>query len=144
MKIWSDDFQNGGELGKKFSCEGEGVCPSLAWSEIPQGAKSLAVSVVDPDAPGGNFIHWLAVNIPISRTETGSGEAVGLELINSGGGKEYVPACPPTGKHRYIFTIYALNIEELKIDTSADFFASIGSYTIEKTEIMATYQKSQL
>ncbi|PIP51055.1 YbhB/YbcL family Raf kinase inhibitor-like protein, partial [Candidatus Berkelbacteria bacterium CG23_combo_of_CG06-09_8_20_14_all_41_73] len=66
MKLNSSDFEDGGDIPLKFTCQGEGISPTLSWSEIPAGAKSLALSLVDPDAPGGNFIHWLIINIPAS------------------------------------------------------------------------------
>ncbi len=141
MKLNSADFENGGELPKEFTCQGEGISPSLSWSEIPEGTKSLTLSLTDPDAPGGNFIHWQIINIPLTVTSINQGETVGEELANSAGSPGYYPPCPPSGKHRYIFTLYALNTDKIDQLKDMDFDSSIKPYIIEKSELLGYYQK---
>jgi len=143
MKLWSDDFENNGEIPLKFTCQGEGISPALSWSDIPTSAKSLALSCVDPDAPGGNFIHWQIINIPTSIYEVEVGQTPpGDVLPNSGSENNYFPPCPPSGKHRYIFTLYALNVEKIDPGSVKDFAASVEPQAIERAQLVGLYQKS--
>ena len=141
MKLVSADFENNGDIPAKFTCQGEGISPALSWSEIPAEAKSLALSVVDPDAPGGNFIHWQIINIPISATEIPAGGNIGDELPNTAGENKYYPPCPPSGKHRYIFTLYVLNIEHIDPTSVGDFFEIIKPHIIASASLTGLYAK---
>ena len=142
MKIWSNDFEDGGEIPEKFSCNGEGVRPNLNWSEVPAGAKSLAISLVDPDAPSGNFVHWIVAGIPISTSGIESSEEIAGELPNTSGKTAYVPPCPPSGKHRYVFTLYALDIDQLDQTSSDNFFDAIKPYIIDQATLTGLYGQS--
>lgn len=143
MKLTSPDFQNNGDIPSKFSCQGEGISPALSWSEIPAEAKSLALSCFDPDAPSGNFIHWQIINIPRSVGGVVAGETPpGDVLPNSGGESNYFPPCPPSGKHRYVFTLYALDVERLDPATTKDFQSAITPHIIEQTALTGLYQKN--
>ncbi|MFA5158203.1 MAG: YbhB/YbcL family Raf kinase inhibitor-like protein [Patescibacteria group bacterium] len=141
MKLFSTDFEDGGELPEKFTCNGEGAKPSFAWSEIPEGTKSLAISLVDPDAPGGNFVHWILVDIPPETLQLSGNELIGRELKNTTGENNYVPPCPPSGKHRYVFTLYALDIGQIEKEADDNFFSVVKKHTIELKEITAIYGK---
>lgn len=95
-------------MGKQ--CSGENYSPPLAWSGAPQGAKSFLLTMIDPD--GGNWVHWLLVNVPAdtnSLEETANGPEIGIPGRNSFGGNGYGGPCPPSGTHRYVFTLYALD-----------------------------------
>ncbi|MGB9631040.1 MAG: YbhB/YbcL family Raf kinase inhibitor-like protein [Candidatus Methanodesulfokora sp.] len=100
----------------KNTCDGQDVSPRISWSGIPDGTKSLAIIVEDPDAPGGLFVHWVIYNIdpslkglPEGIPKEGRVEGIGLQGINSFGRIGYGGPCPPRGStHRYIFRIYAL------------------------------------
>lgn len=144
MKLISTDFEDGGNLPAKFSCQEEGISPALTWSEVPAEAKSLALSLVDPDAPGGNFVHWLLINIPIATCEIPKGETIGDELPNTSGSSGYVPPCPPFGKHRYVFTLYALKMEKIDPASVSNFEATIQPLVIEKAQITALFQKTKI
>ncbi|MCX6812138.1 MAG: YbhB/YbcL family Raf kinase inhibitor-like protein [Candidatus Berkelbacteria bacterium] len=139
MKLISESFVDGGEMPPEFSCQGDGRRPDLSWSEIPAGTKGLAISVVDPDAPGGDFVHWLVANIPASVGKISAGDQIGQEMPNSTGQNQYIPPCPPSGRHRYIFTLYALDSENI---SGEDFFAEIENHLIEKSTLTGLYQKS--
>jgi len=141
MKLNSSDFEDGGDIPLKFTCQGEGISPTLSWSEIPAGAKSLALSLVDPDAPGGNFIHWLIINIPASASGIGQNETIGDELPNTTGNTNYIPPCPPSGKHRYIFTLYALDVDHLDPQIISDFEAAIKPYILDQAQLIGLYRK---
>ncbi|WGH85636.1 YbhB/YbcL family Raf kinase inhibitor-like protein [Auritidibacter ignavus] len=115
---------------------GEDISPQLSWSNAPEGTKSYAVTVYDPDAPtGSGFWHWSVGNIPASVTElpegAGAGDGSGLpegafQLNHDGGGPGFIGAAPPAGHgpHRYFITVHALDVESLDIpaDSSNAFF----------------------
>jgi len=109
MAVTSTAFPEGGTIPAEFTCSGAGHRPPLSWTG-GEGARSYAVVVVDPDAPSGNFYHWVVLDLP-----TGTKSVVGAlpegahELKNSGGDKGWTPPCPPSGTHHYRFTVYALN-----------------------------------
>ncbi len=119
MKISSPAFSDGANIPAKFTCQGENVSPQLDWSGVPAGTRSLALVVSDPDAPGGTFIHWVLYNLPPQTA--GLPESVPASERLSGGAAQgrndfgrigYGGPCPPPGKpHRYIFTLYALDID---------------------------------
>lgn len=141
MKLSSNDFEDGGEIPEKFSCNGEGARPNLNWSEVPTVAKSLAISLVDLDAPSGNFVHWIVADIPISTSAIESNEEVSGELPNTTGKVAYVPPCPHSGKHRYVFTLYVLDIDQLDQEASKNFFVAIKPHIIEEAKFSGYYQK---
>src|SRR5207245_9774138 len=64
MELKSSSFTAGGMIPKKYTCDGPDVSPPLSWSDVPAGAKSLALIADDPDAPMGTWVHWVAWNIP--------------------------------------------------------------------------------
>jgi Raf kinase inhibitor-like YbhB/YbcL family protein len=109
MTVTSTAFPEGGTIPPEFTCSGAGDRPPLAWTG-GEGARSYAIVVVDPDAPGGNYYHWVVLDLP-----TGTASVVGAlpegahELKNSDGKKGWTPPCPPSGTHHYRFTVYALN-----------------------------------
>jgi len=110
MRITSAVFEQNKFIPEDFSCQGKGVNPSLSIEGIPAQAKSLALIVDDPDAPGGDFVHWVVYNIPVTdRIEENS--IPGIEGLSSLGKIGYVSPCPPTGVHRYFFKIYALDLD---------------------------------
>jgi hypothetical protein len=108
LKITSPAFKNDGEIPPKYTCDGEGVNPALHINNIPEGAKTLALIVEDPDAPNGTFDHWVVWNIdPVTTINEHS--LPGTSGDNSAGKSGYHPPCPPSGSHRYNFKVYALN-----------------------------------
>lgn len=123
MQLRSQDFAHQGSLpdahaAAGFGCTGGNLSPELHWSGVPANAKSLVLTVYDPDAPtGSGFWHWALYNIAPSATGLAQGAADGKlpegaqTVANDAAVKGYVGACPPAGDkpHRYIFTLYALS-----------------------------------
>jgi Raf kinase inhibitor-like YbhB/YbcL family protein len=120
IQMVSVAFTEGGQIPSKHTCDGEDLSPELAWSGVPQGAKSLALIMDDPDAPGRVFVHWVLFNIPASIAELPEGvSGIGLPGSNNFRKTGYNGPCPPSGAaHRYFFKLYALD-QELKLSSGA-------------------------
>ncbi len=109
MTLTSPAFGNDQSIPAKYTCTGQNVSPPLEWKGVPQNAKSLSLTVDDPDAPGGHFTHWQVTQIPPSATGIPEGGHVGVEGTNGFGNRGYGGPCPPSGEHRYVFTLVALD-----------------------------------
>ena len=145
MKITSPAFSNNQTLPAKYSCDGEGINPPLGFSEIPINTKSLALICDDPDAPSGSFCHWLLWNINPQETQIAERSVPqgATQGINSGEKPGYYPPCPPQGVHRYIFSLYALDIE-LDLPSSADksqLEQTIQNHILEQVELTGLYRQ---
>lgn len=112
MKINSSAFASSESIPKSFTCDGGGKFPPLSILDIPSGTKSLALVVDDPDAPMGTFTHYLLWNITPDSSELSGDELPpgAVSGTNSSGKPGYYPPCPPSGRHRYYFKVYALDI----------------------------------
>jgi len=139
----SDDFEDEEEIPPRFTCDGENVSPQLSWKNMPEGTKSFALSVIDVDAPGGTFVHWLIYDIPsdVREIEEGGLPTGAKQLENDFGKKSYGGPCPPSGKHRYIFTLYALDIEHLEDVDRKNFLERIEKHSIGKAELTGLYAR---
>ena len=118
MKIDSSDFQDGGMIPEKYTCDGLDISPPLSWEDIPEKTKSFALVCEDPDAPSGNWVHWVYFDIPASVNSLS--ENVDKNITPFSGGEQglndfrtigYGGPCPPGGTHRYYFKLYALDNE---------------------------------
>lgn len=111
ITVTSSAFADGAQIPSAHTCHGAGTPPPLGWSGIPSSASSIAVTVTDPDAPGGNFVHWALLGIPVTvdRLTGVTPPAGATALPNSAGGTGWTPPCPPSGTHHYLFTVYALD-----------------------------------
>jgi Raf kinase inhibitor-like YbhB/YbcL family protein len=114
LRVESAAFADGGMIPEKFSSDGADVSPPLAWSGAPAATKRYALVVDDPDAPGGTFTHWIVWNLEATKLD----EAVPAvpptpipfaQGRNSFGGAGYGGPSPPSGTHRYVFRVYALD-----------------------------------
>ncbi len=162
LKVTSDSFKDGDYLAREhilsedfgFGCAGGNQSPHLAWSGVPEGTKSFAVTCYDPDAPtGSGFWHWLVVNIPpdVRELPLGAGSQAGklpkgaLMTRTDFGKPGYGGPCPPEGDHphRYFFTVFA--VREM-LDVQADTSAAVVGFnlhfkTIEKAAIMGLFKR---
>jgi len=120
-------FDDGQPIPRQYTCRGSGESPELAWQGVPAEARSLALVVSDPDAPGGTFIHWLLYDLPPgqARLEAGHPPAGAREATNSGGKQGWYPPCPPSGTHHYQFTVYALN-DKIHGNSTQELLDDIG------------------
>ena len=109
ITVTSSAFKNGEAIPRANTCGGTGTPPTITWTAVPAGTKSVAVVVDDPDAPGGDFLHWLVIGLPPRAGSVPSRASGVSELDNTGGTKGWTPPCPPAGKtHHYQFAVYAL------------------------------------
>ena len=154
LKVTSSAFQQGGSIPAKYTCEGEDVSPPLSWSGVPGNAKSVAMIVDDPDAPDPAkpqrvYVHWVVYNIPVQATslaENASKSGVGgaVQGKNDWGNTGYGGPCPPIGRHRYFFKLYALDTTlNLKNATKADLERAMKGHILDSGELMGTYQKAK-
>jgi len=144
MKLTSNAFQNNEKIPDKYTCKGENINPELAVKDIPAGTKSLALIMDDPDAPRGTWDHWILFNIkPTGTIKENSVPEGASQGKNSAGKNEYSGPCPPSGTHRYIFKLYALDTE-LKIDENADKKAvenAMKGHILAETKLTGLYSK---
>lgn len=133
-------------LPATFTCDGEGQSPHLAWSDAPEGVQSFALRFHDPDAPSGNFDHWLVANIPATVREisrNGPLPVGSLQIINDSGQITYCPPCPPSGIHRYIFTLYALNVPTLPAVKQENFLVFVEAHSLVSATLTSRYQRQR-
>ena len=129
MELTSLSFTDGGTIPGRyvlngFGCFGQNISPALLWWDAPSEAKSFAVTMFDPDAPtDSGWWHWLLVNIPagVRSLPVGGGPADALKTKTDFGTTGYSGPCPPEGDkpHRYVVTVFALDVEKLPVDASA-------------------------
>ncbi len=137
-----------------FGCKGKNISPALSWENAPAGTKSFAVTVYDPDAPtGSGWWHWIVFNID-KKTNYISEDACAMKKLPAGaiesrtdfGSPGFGGACPPVGNkaHAYITTVYALDIEDLKLDKEASpalVGFKLNAHTIEKSSLITYYKR---
>lgn len=110
LQITSPAFKANQKIPGDNTCIYENTNPPLSIDGIPEGTKSLALILDDPDAPNGTFDHWVIWNIPPTQNKIAENTAPGIEGLNSDQQQRYIGPCPPPGKvHRYIFRVYALD-----------------------------------
>jgi Raf kinase inhibitor-like YbhB/YbcL family protein len=109
LALTSPAFAAGGTIPVRFTCDGANVSPPLRWTQPPAGTRSFSLTVIDPDAPSGHFVHWTASRIPASSRGLRSGERAPAEGANDAGGRGWTGPCPPPGPaHHYVFTLTAV------------------------------------
>ncbi len=145
FNLTSPAFADGELIPKKFSCDGEGISPTLKWNSWNSAAKSFALIVDDPDAPNGTFTHWVAFDIATTPNEIAEGaKVVGKSGLNGRRQTGYTGPCPPSGTHRYFFTLYALDIESLGLSEGAartDVEKAMTGHLLGKAQLMGKYSR---
>ena len=146
-------FRPLGEIPQQYTCEGADRAPPLDWKDVPKGTKSLALIVDDPDAPDPKapkmtYVHWVLYNLPPSTTSLPENEAYPpgtKQGKNDWKRTGYGGPCPPIGRHRYFFKLYALDavLPDLKSPTKAELEQAMEGHVLAKTELMGTYEKKK-
>ena len=142
----SPEFKDGEAIPRRFTCDGDDLAPPLAWSGAPEATRSFGLIVDDPDAPRGTFTHWMLYDIPAATTELNE-EPPGKALRNDFGRAEYGGPCPPAGHgaHRYIFTLYALDVSVLDVPgkTRGAFERALQTHTIATARLTGRYERTK-
>lgn len=153
LQITSPAFTDGGEIPRVHTCDGADTSPALEWRGVPPEAKSLALIVDDPDAPDPaapkmTYVHWVLYDLP--PTATGLPSAPGSEPELPAGTREgtndwkrtgYGGPCPPIGRHRYFFKLYALDavLGDRGAMTKQELEAAMRNHVIAEAQLMGTY-----
>ncbi len=151
IELSSPAFEGGGVIPRRYTCDGEDVSPPLEWGDLPEGTLSLALIVFDPDAPGGEFTHWLIYGIPadvggLPEGVPGEGVVAGLgtQGRNDFGRIGYGGPCPPPGPaHRYVFRLFALDAE-LDLPpgiTRGELEAAVEGHVLGVGELVGLYSR---
>jgi len=145
MRLSSPEFTNMEEIPPRFTCDGDGVSPTLEISDVPEKTESLVLVVDDPDAPRGDFVHWVLFNIDprIAAIPEGTVPPNSVQAATSAGKRGYVPPCPPSGTHRYFFRLYALNtaLDLPDFITADQLMHKVKGHVIESTELVGLYSR---
>jgi Raf kinase inhibitor-like YbhB/YbcL family protein len=156
FSLASPAFPHLGSVPAVHTCEGRDVSPALQWTGVPAGARSLVLIVDDPDAPDPaaprmTWVHWLLYNIPpqtASLPEAVTRDALPpgtLEGLNDWKRTGYGGPCPPIGRHRYFFKLYALDavLPDLHQPVKSRLEEAMAGHVLAHTELVGTYQKQQ-
>lgn len=154
LTLTSTAFKNGADIPAKYTCEGDDMSPPLSWSGVPANASSLALIVEDPDAPDPaapqrTWVHWVLYDIPPSSTGLKEGVTSGdlppgtREGENDWRRTGYGGPCPPVGRHRYFFKLYALDmvLPDLGKPNRARLLSEMEDHIVDKAELVGLYQR---
>jgi len=151
MDLSSTAFVQGGDIPRKYTCEGDDIARALSWSDVPDRIQSLALIVDDPDAPDPaaptmTWVHWVLFDIPPGATEIPEGSRPLPEGcrdgLNDWHRTGYGGPCPPVGRHRYFFKLYALDMQlaGLQRPTKAELERAIQGHVLAQAQLVGTYQ----
>ena len=153
LNLYSSAFKNRQPIPQKYTCEGADLSPPLDWTGIPEGTKSLALIVDDPDAPDPKapkmvYVHWVVYEIPPTTTSLPAGGPLPPEAFEGTNDWKRVGwggPCPPIGRHRYFFKLYALDtkLPDLKTPTKQQLERAMEGHILGKTELIGTYEKAK-
>ncbi|MEJ2515640.1 MAG: YbhB/YbcL family Raf kinase inhibitor-like protein [Gammaproteobacteria bacterium] len=156
LSLTSAAFAAQGPIPKEHTCEGADISPPLTWAGVPEGTRSLALIIDDPDAPDPaaprmTWVHWVVYDIPPSADGLAEdADRAGLpagarEGLNDWKRVGYGGPCPPVGRHRYFHKLYALDVElgELGRPTAETLQRAMKGHVLAGTELVGTYAKGQ-
>ena len=151
LSLSSPAFPHRGEIPEAYTCDGANTHPPLAWSGVPAGTRSLVLIVDDPDAPDPKapthtHVHWVLFDIPPSVAGLPAGEGIptaAREGLNSWKQRGYGGPCPPMGRHRYFFKLYALDsaLGDLDTSTKDGVERAMRGHVLEQAELVGTYER---
>jgi Raf kinase inhibitor-like YbhB/YbcL family protein len=151
LDIRSSAFGEGERIPSDFTCDGADMSPPIEWFGAPARTQSLAMIVDDPDAPAGDWVHWGVYDLPPSLTQLPMGIPVGeqvpgvrLQGRSDFGSLGYGGPCPPSGVHRYFFTVYALDVKlPLKPGaTKKELLEAMQGHVLAEGRLTGTYERS--
>src|SRR3989338_10772723 len=143
MTLSTTAFSDGEAIPSSFTCMGRNIAPPLSISDVPAQTKSLSLIMDDPDAPSGMFVHWVVWNIPPGIKELGHGIKAGIHGMTDFGRIGYGGPCPPSGKHRYYFKLYALDCM-LQLSEHAgkrELEQAMKGHILAQAQLMGTYTR---
>lgn len=155
LLLKSPVFDEGGVIPLKYTCEGDDVAPPLEWKNVPENTESFVLIVDDPDAPDPEaprmtWVHWVVYNLPPD--VRGLPEGANTHKLPAGAGQGlndwqkvgYGGPCPPIGRHRYFFKLYALDavLENLNSPNKAEVETAMQGHIIAQAELVGTYKKT--
>jgi Raf kinase inhibitor-like YbhB/YbcL family protein len=153
LTITSNAFAPNGAIPREHTCEGKDVAPALEWSGAPAKTKSFALIVDDPDAPDPKapkmtYVHWVVYDLPAAQRGIPQGGALppgAREGKNDWKRTGYGGPCPPIGRHRYFFKLYALDalLGDLSAPTKAQLLEAMKGHVVEQAELVGTYEKQK-
>jgi Raf kinase inhibitor-like YbhB/YbcL family protein len=154
MRLSSSAFQHMGAIPPKYTCDAADVSPPLAWDDVPNGTKSFALIVDDPDAPDPAapkmvYVHWVLYDIPpdtrsLAEATTKKSLPRGARQGRNDFSKEdYGGPCPPIGRHRYFHKLYALDVSlgDRAPRSKVDLMAAMKGHILAQAELVGTYQR---
>lgn len=154
LTLTSPGFEHGQKIPRRHGCEGPDLSPALAWTGAPAGTRTFALIVDDPDAPDPDapkmtWVHWVLYDLPADATEMPEGVKSWALPAGTREGKNdwkrtgWGGPCPPIGRHRYFFKLYALDtvLPDLGAATKKDLEAAMKGRILGETQLMGTYQK---
>lgn len=157
FSLISPAFSDHASMPARYTCEGQDISPALAWSGMPIGTNSLALIVYDPDAPDPAhpqriWVHWVLYNLPpncAGLKEQIAAQALPLGTlhgVNDWGRIGYGGPCPPIGRHRYFFALYALDtmLPDLGKPSRLQLMQAMQGHILAQTELVGTYQREKL
>jgi Raf kinase inhibitor-like YbhB/YbcL family protein len=150
LTLISSSFQPGGSIPSRFTCDGQDQSPDLSWSGVPEDTKSFALIEHDPDAPRGDWTHWVVYNLPADTRALPAGAAKHLPAGAKQGQNDWDKAayggpCPPSGRHRYVHTLYALDtvLPDLRTPTRAALERAMQGHVLARATLTGTYQRAR-
>jgi Raf kinase inhibitor-like YbhB/YbcL family protein len=144
LVLESPAFSANEPIPVEYTCKGTDHSPALSWHGAPAGTKSFALIMDDPDAPGGTWDHWVLFNIPATLNELKASARLPAGATsgkNTWGNQGYGGPCPPSGTHRYFFTLYALDTQ-LSLDSAAnkqDVSHAMKGHILDKAELIGLF-----
>ena len=141
MHLTSTAFDHEGTIPSRYTCDGNDVSPPLSLSGLPAETASLTLVMDDPDAPGGTWDHWVIFDIPVVTDIPEDVGSLGIGGANSWGRVGYGGPCPPSGTHRYFFSLYALDAELRLAEgaTKTEVLEAMTGHVLAEAMLMGRY-----
>lgn len=148
MKLTSPAFSHNGSIPSQYTCDGADISPALEWSDAPQNTNSFALIVDDPDAPTKVWTHWILFNIPNTTQALAENTSAGPFIQGAtdfNGKRQWGGPCPPSGTHRYHFTLYALDrfLDLPAGATKEQVLEAMKGHILAQTTLIGTYQRKK-